>query len=243
MNRISYILCIASFGLSLKVISQTWVPLSREGYEQLIKETRDLFVNEEYFIALKYTSYIGHQTSNPFDSDLGAIWRYKQSYYSDLMGVVSFQDQDARVVVNQELNELILMDPDFEIDQSVTQLFYDNMFIQTDSIRFRTVESGTLIRFYLSDKSEFLFQELSVRADGMPLRITIFYRDEVALYPEEENSPKDYPTVVIDFLEVSKIDALPGDKAFSQFVTKTGRDFAPVGIYQQYKIVDYRISK
>ncbi|MFN9392620.1 MAG: hypothetical protein ACK57W_04785 [Flavobacteriales bacterium] len=243
MNRSICILCVTFFGLNLQAISQSGMPLSREGYEKLIEKTRELFDGEEYFIALKYTSYIGHQTSQPFDSELGSIWRCRKNYYSDLMGVISFQDQHARVCVNEELNELILMDPDFEIDQSVMKLFYDNMFTLADSIRFRDDEGGTLVRFYLSDKTEYLFQELAVGANGMPSRITIYYRDEVALYPEKENSPKDYPTVVIDFLEVSQIAALPADKAFSQFVKRSGRDFVPSGIYQQYKIVDYRISK
>lgn len=220
--------------------AQSWEHIDRVLYEQLTDEARKLFESENYEYKVSYLSYIGHQSKQAHDEDKGHIIRHGREYFANIPGNKSAQGKGLRIMMDDEEKLIVLLDPDYKLDQTVAKAFYESMFDHADSLLSRTAGSDKLIRFYYGEKSEFLCQEIRLNQKGLPSEMTIYYRDKIALNAEDKTSPKEKPKLVILLKDVKETTSFPSEYKIDSFLKKTPNGYKGVGNYTGYQVVDYR---
>jgi hypothetical protein len=238
--KTSVILAVLLSVASVLCSAQTWTNIDRQQYEQLTAEARNLFKSNRYSYKMAYSSYIGHHTSTPHDQAQGYVVRYGNDYFADMPGNRSAQGNGIRIMIDDEEKLIVLLDPDYKLDQSVAEAFYESMFLYADSLLSRNAGPERYFRFYYSEKSEFYCQEVKLDHKGLPSEITIFYRDELSLNPEEEASEMEKPKLVIRLSDIQPVSDFPSEFKIDSFVKKTTSGFSSTGNYSGYQVVDYR---
>jgi|GEM_PF-6227416 len=240
MYQINSPLLLLFIAMSLMSPAQSWNHIDRAEYESLTLDARKLFEGEMYSYQISYCSYIGHESEQPHDQAKGHIVRRGKEYFADIPGNRSAQGDGLRIMMDDDEKLIVLLDPDYKLDQTVAKAFYESMFLYADSLVTRTAGSDRYIRFYYGEKSEFYCQEIQLDSRGLPTEITIYYRDELALQPEEESTSSERPKLVINLTNLKLVSEFPAEYKIESFLKKTSKGYAGIGNYVGYQIVDYR---
>lgn len=214
--------------------------ITKEEFEKLLSGTTEYFKDGNYSYRINYKSYTSHDSKSPVDKFDGIMIRQGKSMYCELPGNHVVQDENMRLLINQDQRELYLLDPDFEFGTDAEWDHYSNQMQNVSRIETEQVNNETRIDLIFKPKNEFESQRIILDEKGLLTMIVLFY-PEMDDYDENNGSSKKVkPRAEMIFSNISNSPSLAQNQMLSHYLSK---DKKGQGQFAGYKVLDYRLNK
>jgi hypothetical protein len=222
-----------------------WTDISQKEFDAAMKSSGDFYKDKEHYsVKVVHTSYRGHESVTPYEQ-INGYYRYDHGlYHSFLTGVHTIQNNKYRIVIDTVANSILVGDPIAKRADEISEINYFNS--MKDVKRFLSCAVGTGVRYRLEYNQKPLYEayETEFSTNGMMIEMTIFYRKEYAINPNDANSPKAKPKLKITWTEFSEKTVFAADEFSTQkYFTESNGKLTPTPKYKGYRITDVRVKK
>ncbi len=250
MKRFNIRLSVLST-LSLVVIvlcmsaTYVWNETTQVEYDKVTKRSGDFYDGKNHYsVKVTHTSYRGHDAVTPYETREGYYRFDNGSYHSLLLGVHTIQNRKYRIVIDTVAKTMLVGDPVAKRADEISEINYANS--MKDVKRFLSCAVGTGVRYRLEYNEKPMYEAYETEFDskGMMTEMTILYRKEYAINPNDQNSPKAKPKLKITWSDLNEKNVFAADEFSSEkYFTEVNKKLTPTPKYKGYRITDVRVKK
>lgn len=232
---------------SMKAISpdQSWEKTDIADFEKNTKQAADFYKGlTKFSVNITHASYKGNTTTVAHEKVNGYFKRDGKNYKSSMMGILTIQNEKAKIVIDTTGKTILIASPDsFESSDIVSlEAIQAKKDLKTTSKK----TEGKSTRYKLEYTSgKYSTCELLLDEEGAIKEIVFLFRDKYRMNPNDEKSEMVSPKAVISYTDLKKNPVInPSEFAISNYVDLSEKE-TPVGVksYKEYRIVDTRYTK
>jgi hypothetical protein len=221
-----------------------WEKIEITDFENNTKHVADFYNGlTKFSINITHASYKGHSSLVAHEKMSGYFKRDGKNYKSSMMGILTIQNEKAKIVIDTMGKTILVAHPDSFEPSDVVSLEYIQGKKNLKSTTKKTEDKS--VRYKLEYKTgRYSACEILLSNEGSINEIVFLFRESFRVNPSDENSEMASPKAIISYKDLKKNPVF--DKAefdFSNYINgiETG---TPVGVkkYKDYKIVDTRYN-
>jgi hypothetical protein len=247
LNRYKFKLVSLCCALLLLCMSATyvWNETTQIEYDKVTKRSGDFYDSKKHYaVRITHTSYRGHDVVTPYETREGYYRFDNGSYHSLLLGVHTIQNKKYRIVIDTVAKTMLVGDPVAKRADEISEINYANSMKDVKRFLSCAVAAGVRYRLEYNEKPMYEAYETKFNTSGMMTEMTVFYRKQYAINPNDANSPKAKPKLKITWSDLNEKVVFATDEFSSEkYFTEVNKKLTPTSKYKGYRITDVRVKK
>jgi hypothetical protein len=222
--------------------SESWEKIEITDFEVNTKQVAEFYNGlTKFSVNITHASYKGHSTLVAHEKMSGYFKRDGKNYKSSMMGILTIQNEKAKIVIDTMGKTILVAHPDSFEPSDVITLEYIQGKKNLKSTTKKTEDKA--VRYKLEYTSgKYSACEILFSNEGAINEIVFLFRESFRVNPIDENSEMASPKAIISYKDLKKNPVF--DKAefdISNYINLPVKG-EPVGVknYKEYKIVDTR---
>lgn len=222
-----------------------WTETTQKVFDAATKRSTEFYEGKgHYSVKVVHTSYRGHDAISAYEQTDG-FYRFDHgSYHSYLAGMHTIQNKKYRVVIDTAAKSILVGDLLSNKADDVSEINYKNSMLDVN--KFLKCPIGTADRYRLEYNEKPLYEayETELNAEGMMTEMVVFYRKEYPLNPQDNNSAKAKPKLMITWSEFNVKAVFAADEfSTDKYFIETNGKLTLTSAYRAYRLTDVRVKK
>lgn len=244
IRNIVYSLAIITAFAFTRQGSGYWKEISKDELVKALKEVDNQYRSlETYSLTVTHASYKDYTASVPADKATGYFIKDKNNYHSFLLGIHTIQNSRIKVVADTSSKVIILANPDKVMSNAFSQADLEAGLKACRLVKVIELNKEKTYRMEFAENYPFTAYEMKLSKDGLVKELVMFYNRSVQTDPDDKNSPKVKPRVVISFSGFNKDAVAKSEFDETRYVAIAAGQVKLAEKYRTFKVLDQRVTK
>ncbi len=199
--------------------------------------------NKAYSMDVKHSSYAGHESAVPVETQSGKYVKSGLNYYSNLLGIETIQNGEAKLVVAKNERYMLLSDKDKLKNMVVDQDYLNHVLDQAESIKKTAL--GKQVKYIIKLKSgELESYTITVNENNFITELGIFYRKERQWKNKQGQVTKGKPKLLVSYSNIKLNPSINKERfSFNKYLRVSGKTYKPSSAFVNYNFTDTRLNE